>query len=138
MVPIPYLFFDGDCAEAFQTYARLFGDGEPQIMPAGQLPPEEREKFPAEALEKTLHAALKVGEGWIYGSDDLAGSPNPMAGCNVHLSFPDLDTARRVYDALAEGGEARMPLEPTFWSPGFGALSDRWGIRWMISVDTPA
>ena len=138
MVPIPYLFFDGDCAEAFQTYAKLFGDGEPEIMPAGQMPPEELERMPPDARTKTMHAALRVGEGWIYGSDDMGGSPNPMAGCNVHLSFPDMDTARRVYDALAEGGEARMPLEPTFWSPGFGALTDRWGIRWMISVDAPA
>ena len=27
-----------------------------------------------------------------------------------------------------------MPLAKTFWSPGFGVLTDRFGVSWMISV----
>ena len=134
MQPIPYLFFTNTCEEAMTFYGEVFGST-PDFMRVAGSPMEA--EMPPEQKNGIMHAALKVGEGWIYGSDDMGGSPNPMAGCNVHLSFPDMDTARRVFDALAEGGEARMPLEPTFWSPGFGALTDRWGIRWMISVDAP-
>jgi len=31
-----------------------------------------------------------------------------------------------------------MPLSPTFWSPAFGQLTDRWGTRWMVDTETPA
>jgi PhnB protein len=35
---------------------------------------------------------------------------------------------------LADGGQVRMPLAKTFWSPRFGMVADRFGIGWMISV----
>jgi PhnB protein len=27
-----------------------------------------------------------------------------------------------------------MDFAPTFWSPGFGSLVDRFGIPWMVNV----
>ena len=35
------------------------------------------------------------------------------------------------------GGEVTMPWEPTFWSAGFGALRDKFGVGWMIGSDEP-
>jgi PhnB protein len=29
-----------------------------------------------------------------------------------------------------------MPLGPTFWSPCFGMLTDRFGVGWMITVES--
>ena len=84
-----------------------------------------------------MHAALKVGDGWIFASDDPSGETPAMAGTSVALSFPTLDKARSVFDALAKGGEVRMAFEPTFWSPGFGTLTDRYGTRWMVMADGP-
>jgi PhnB protein len=28
-----------------------------------------------------------------------------------------------------------MPLQQTFWAAGFGAVTDRFGIRWLINCE---
>ena len=137
MQPIVYLFFQGNCREAFEAYARIFG-AEPEIMTLDQMPPEAQEEMPGAPKDMVMHAALKIGDGWIYGSDDPSGTTPAMAGCNVSLSFPDETETRRVWDALSEGGDIRMPLKPEFFAPLFGAMSDRFGIRWMIMQDDQA
>lgn len=30
-----------------------------------------------------------------------------------------------------------MTIEPTFWTPAFGTLTDRFGTRWMVMADSP-
>ena len=47
---------------------------------------------------------------------------------------PDLAEMTRRFRALADGGQVRMPLTKTFWSPRFGMVADRFGLGWMISV----
>lgn len=137
MQPVIYLFFPGTCAEAMRFYATAFGSEEPEILSVGTMPEEVRSQMPAMTDETVMHAAMKLGEGWIYASDDMGDPPPAMAGCNISVSFPTMEEAQRVFAVLAEGGEVRMPLEPSFFSPAFGALSDRFGTRWMIMVDQP-
>lgn len=137
MQPIPYLYFPHTAEEALRAYARILGAPEPQIMRASEVPGETG---PGEAaLERpdaVMHAALKVGEGWIYASD--YGDARPMAGSQIAIAFDTAERSREVFDALAEGGSVEMAFEPTFWSPGFGAVTDRWGTRWAVDTDAPA
>ena len=42
---------------------------------------------------------------------------------------------KAIFDALAEGGSVKMPLEQTFWSPAFGVVVDRFGIPWEINAE---
>jgi len=137
MQPIVYLFFRGTCAEAMRFYAAAFGSEEPEILAVGTMPPEVRSQMPPMKDETVMHAAVKVGAGWIYASDDMGDNVPAMAGCNVSVSFPTIEEATRVFAVLAEGGEVRMPLEPTFFAPAFGTLTDRFGTRWMIMADQP-
>jgi PhnB protein len=55
----------------------------------------------------------------------------------VNYSLTDAGDAKRVFDALAEGGEVQQPLAETFFSPAFGMCRDRFGTPWMIMVDMP-
>lgn len=136
MQPVPYLFFHGKAADAFAAYGRIFG-AEPEIMRASSMPPEALAQMPGVPADSVMHAAVKVGDGWIYGSDDPSGDTPAMAGCNVAVSLPDEAETRRVWEALSEDGEVRMPLEPTFFAPLFGTLTDRFGTRWMVMTDSP-
>ena len=61
------------------------------------------------------------------------GKPG-IGGSSVFHGATDLATATRVFAALSAGGTVEMPLAPTFWSAGFGMVTDRFGTRWMISV----
>lgn len=55
----------------------------------------------------------------------------------VSISANSLDELRRYWDALTVGGTVIEPLAASAWSPGFGMLTDRFGVTWSASV-TPA
>ncbi|QGG93709.1 VOC family protein [Actinomarinicola tropica] len=127
-----YLFFSGDCRQAFEHYQQVFG-GELEIMTHAEVP--EGSEMPGAEDHHVMHAALKVGDATLMGSDDPTGDGGPKVGLAVTFGAPDETEAKRVFDALAEGGEVQMPFEATFFSKGFGALVDRWGVSWMIDTE---
>ena len=50
--------------------------------------------------------------------------------------MPSEADADRIFAALSEGGKVDMPLDKTFWSPRFGMLTDKFGVAWMVSVES--
>jgi PhnB protein len=58
-----------------------------------------------------------------------------MAGASINVSLPTVEEAKPIFDKLAEGGQITMPWAATFWTPGFGTLTDKFGIRWMVGVE---
>jgi PhnB protein len=71
------------------------------------------------------------------GSDSPLDRFEKMQGFSVTLNIKEPKDAERVFDALAEGGTVRMPLEETFWAVKFGMLTDRFGTPWMINCEKP-
>jgi PhnB protein len=61
------------------------------------------------------------------------GQPS-FEGFALTLTLPDEAEADRLFAALGEGGQVQMPLTPTFFSPRFGMVADRFGVSWMILV----
>src|SRR6478735_3301252 len=119
----PYLMFDGNCGEAFRHYHQLLG-GDLQLMRMGDMPGAGGNPYEADLI---LHARLQVGDAVLLASDAPADRREPRGSYSVSLTLDTADEARRVFAGLAEGGTVRMPLEPTFWSPLFGMLLDRFG-----------
>ncbi len=128
----PYLFFSGNCAEAFARYQQVFG-GELEVMTHADLPPDA-EPMPGAEPHHVMHASLSFGDSMILGSDDPTGDGGPKVGVAVTYTAPDERAAKEAFDALATGGEVTMPFEPTFWSRGFGACNDRFGVPWMVDT----
>jgi PhnB protein len=127
----PYLTFSGDCETAFDFYAKCLGgkidamirhEGTPA---AQQVPPAWRNKI--------LHARLVVGEMVLMGSDVPPARYEPMKGFSVMLDVAEPTEAERVFQALAENGTVRMPIQTTFWAARFGMLVDQFGTPWMIN-----
>lgn len=129
----PYLFFsDGKCAEAFRFYHETLG-GELEVVTNADLP-EGAEPMPGAEPHHVMHASISLGGGLIMGSDDPTGDGGPKVGVAVTYDAPDTVEGKRVFEALAEGGEVFMAFAPTFFSDGFGACVDRFGINWMVST----
>jgi PhnB protein len=84
-----------------------------------------------------MHAALMIGDALVMGSDDVMSTDSfgPVQGMQVNYSTKDPGDAKRVYDELAEGGQAAQPLIETFFSPAFGMVTDRFGTPWMIAAE---
>ena len=142
---VPYLNFDGTCAEAMAFYAKLLGgqivyQGTFSEMPADpKMPP-----LPDAAKSRIMHAHLQVGAQAIMASDTMPAAPGQAEVCAGGYQKPRglwvsiaVDThaeGQRVFDALAHRGQIAMPYAETFWSPGFGMVTDRFGTPWMVNV----
>ena len=127
------LIFDGNCREAFEAYAALFG-GKVEFITNKDLPPDQQNPWAAERPDKIMHAWLQTGDQALMGNDCPPEFFKPMGGFNVGFHTKDVDEARRVFDALSQGGQVSMPFEATFWSLGFGLLTDRFGVPWVINT----
>ncbi|SFP03099.1 PhnB protein [Variovorax sp. PDC80] len=127
-----YLTFDGNAAEAMRFYEKTLGGKMEMLMTVGESP--EAANMPPEAANRLMHASLVVGDSMLMASDSMPGMPyEGMKGFGVALNYPTVAEAKRVFDALADGGQVGMPFEKTFWVEGFGMVTDRYGTPWLIN-----
>ncbi|WP_296659792.1 VOC family protein [Paraburkholderia sp.] len=131
----PYLFYNGTCDEAIAFYREALGAKELMKMRFKEAPPDPARPMPPEFAEKIMHATLQIGDAELMMSDGgCMTKEEKFRGFGVSLTAPDIATAERYFNALANGGQITMPFQKTFWSPGFGMLADRFGVPWMISA----
>ena len=76
---------------------------------------------------------MRIGNANVMASDGCSEGLN-FQGFSLSLSLPNQAEAQRAFAALADGGQVRMLLAKTFWSPCFGMVADRFGVGWMVSV----
>ena len=129
----PYLDFDGRCEEALEFYRRAIG-GEitslmrfkdsPEPCPEGMVPPGSE--------GKVMHAVFRVGTSTFMASDGRCAGRPGFTGVSLALTADDEAHAQRLFGNLADGGQVQMPLAPTFFSPCFGMVADRFGVSWMV------
>jgi PhnB protein len=129
-----YLFLGGRCDEALEFYRTALGaqvdflmryKESPEPLPPGRLPPGFE--------NKVMHATFRIGETTLMASDGCEEGQS-FAGFSLSLAVPTKAEADRAFAALAAGGQVKMPLTKTFWSPCFGMVTDRFGIGWMVSA----
>ncbi len=127
----PYLRFnDDECKDAMTFYQSCFG-GELSFQTVGESPMAK--EMPKEALNKIMHATLKIGEMEIFASDMMRDKA--VIGDNVAVSvntFSEED-AKKIFAKLSKGGEVFMPLEKALWGALFGVVTDKYGIEWMVN-----
>lgn len=131
----PNITFETNAREAFETYARILGADRLVLITFSDMPDAP---VGPEWKDKIAHAWLEVGDQAIMGSDSLPGlcsADSGVASGSVCLHLDTLNEARRIFDALAEEGSVQMPFAATSWSPGFGAVRDRFGKDWMINTN---
>lgn len=132
----PYLFFDGDCKQAFAFYEQAIDAKIEAMMSWGEGPAAG--DMPAEAQDRIMHASLLLGEERIMASDETpAENYQPITGIRVVINANNAADAERYFANLAQGGKVDMPMEETFWAERFGMLTDQFGVPWMVNCDKP-
>jgi PhnB protein len=131
--PIPYLSFDGNCAEAMRFYEKVLG-GTIKVMMSGAQSPMA-DKIPKEFADRILNAQLELpGGGFLFGGDAPAHAPYAgIKGVTLALNYDTVEEAESKFNALAQGGQVTMPFGPTFWARKFGMLVDKYGVAWIIN-----
>ncbi|MEW6519810.1 MAG: VOC family protein [Thermodesulfobacteriota bacterium] len=127
-----YLFFEGRCEEALEFYRGTLGAEVTALMRYRESP--DPEMFRPGMEKKIMHANLRIGDTTLMASDGDCGGRAAFQGFSLTLTLTDEEEARRLFAALADGGQVQMPLAKTFWSPLFGMVADRFGVSWMINL----
>jgi PhnB protein len=128
-----HLHFKGNCREAFDAYARLFGGEVVFAMTYGQTPEADRSD-PA-LKDRLAHARVDFKGQFLLGCDPPPDRYVAPQGFNVMAMIDDPQEAGRVFTSLAERGTVIMPFQQTFWAYRFGMCNDRFGIPWMINCE---
>ncbi|MGE0699652.1 MAG: SRPBCC domain-containing protein [Hyphomicrobiaceae bacterium] len=128
-----YLYFDGQCAEAFQLYEKVLHGRLVFSMKYAEAPRDQ--PVSAGTENRIMHARMVFGDSVLMGSDTPAGMYRKPQGFTVALAVAEPGEAERIYAALADGGKASMPLQETFFAHRFGMLEDRFGTPWLINCE---
>jgi PhnB protein len=133
----PYLNFNGRCEEAIEFYKSAVGAEVTMLMRFKDCPdPQEKTKIEPGAGEKVMHARLRIGDSTVMASDGRCLGRTNFEGISLSLSVANDAEADRMFTALAKGGTVMMPLAKTFFSSRFGMAADRFGVTWMIIVES--
>lgn len=128
-----FVNFDGDCREAVEFYAKIFGISDPQLMTYGDAPggdTSEKDK------ERIMYAELLIGDCKVMFMD-FSSDMQCVKGNNVQLTLSETDKQEvtRLFNELKQGGTVGMELQETFWSGLYGMVIDKFGVQWHIMHD---
>ena len=127
----PYLSFRDTAREAMEFYRSVFG---------GKLEQNTFKEFgvssdPTED-DKIMHSMLVADNGITFMAADTPSGMEHTPGSTVTMALSGDDEAELsgYFTKLAEGGTVTMPLGDAPWGAKFGALTDRFGVAWMVNI----
>lgn len=145
----PHLNFRGDARAALEFYQRVFGGHAAITTYADAGMPSD-----APGADKVLFGLVASDDGFRVMAYDIPGETGGTitGGTSTrrehHTTITDqalfvavtagsLEEVQGHWDLLGDGATVVEPLAASAWSPGFGMLTDRFGVTWSVSV-TPA
>ncbi|ACZ20203.1 uncharacterized conserved protein [Sanguibacter keddieii DSM 10542] len=141
-----HLNFHGDARAALTFYQSVFG-GQLVVATYGDM------GMPAEApgADQVVFGSVESADGFRVMAYDVPGvSAGPAAAAGstrrvdgttvtdqpffVSVRGETLDEVQQQWDVLAGGGTVVEPLAASAWSAGFGMVTDRFGVTWVLDV----
>lgn len=131
-----YLLFDGKCQQAMEFYKSCF-QGDLTMIKVKDSP--IKDQMPPVQQDKVLNARLKSAKVEISASDWLMPNQTPVRGNTVclYLSGGTRAELRTLFERLSDRAEVTDPLSDRFFGT-YGALNDRFGVRWMFQSNEEA
>lgn len=128
-----YLLLDGSCKEAMLFYQSCLG-GELSLSLVGDTP--MKAMFPPEMHGRVINAHLKADGISLSASDWMLQGDRPVSGNTICL-FAGGGTSEEtlsLFNKLSDGATVTDPLSKQPFGL-YGALNDKFGIRWMFHSD---
>ena len=133
-----YMNFPGNSEEVMHYYKNVFATTEPDIMYFKDMPPSEDMPVTPEMENMVMHGSIKFNDTLMMFSDVPPGAPQEVKfGNNISMMInsQSFDELKGYFDSIAKEGEIIMPYEKTFWSSGYGMVTDKFGITWQFNCD---
>ena len=140
-----HLNLRGDARAALEFYRSVFG-GQITIATYGDFGmPKE-----APGAENVVFGQVEGDNGFRVMAYDIPGTAGGSAAAGstsrengvtvtdqpffVSVRGDTLDEVQGYWAALSAGASVVEPLAASAWSPGFGMLTDRFGVTWILDV----
>ncbi|WP_432503225.1 VOC family protein [Kineococcus arenarius] len=132
----PYVSLPGTAREALAFYRSVLG-GEVTVSTFAEFGGGGAEGVDPDGV---MHGQLDTPSGFTLMVSDAMAGASAATGGNLALCLfgDDLEQLRGFFTGLAEGGRVTTPLEAQVWGDEYGALTDRFGVDWMVNVSAPA
>ncbi|GAB2606306.1 VOC family protein [Pseudactinotalea suaedae] len=141
-----HLNFRGDARAALGFYQSVFG-GRLAVTTYGDLGMPEH----APGADRVVFGQVESADGFrvmaydipgvLGGSAEHAGTTRRENGSTrtdqpffVAVRGESLEEVLGYWDKLSAGGTVIEPLAASAWSPGFGMLTDGFGVTWVLDV----
>jgi PhnB protein len=142
-----HLNFHGEARAALEFYSSVFG-GRVSIATYGEF------GVPADApgASNVVFGQVETDDGFRVMAYDIPGEPTGSSDTGstrrengttitdqsffVSVRGETLDEVQRYWSALAVGATVVEDLAASAWSPGFGMLTDAFGVTWILDVAT--
>ncbi len=131
---IPYLFFDGTCAEAIAFYADVFGGKITTLQRWSEMPPNPNYPIPDDRKNRVMHAYMEAKDFSLMASDGTPGTAQKGGNISLSLNFENVARGEKLFAAVSSGGTVETPLTEMFWGAKFGQFTDKFGIDWMFNI----
>ena len=143
-----HLNFRGDARAALEFYRSVFG-GDLTVVAYGDfgMPKDLPD------ADKVVFGQVTAGNGFRIMAYDVPGhapAAAPPAGTTrengmtvtgerffVSVRGETAEEVGALWDKLADGADLIEKFGPSPWAPGFGMLTDRFGVTWILDVAAP-
>lgn len=129
----PYISFNGNAREAMEFYHDILG-GDLDMSTFSDYHMEVDNPLDATRI---MHSSLQTPFGTVMAAD-VPSSMDYMPGNNFSLSMSgeDKEELRDIWDELSTGGTITMPMEKQVWGDEFGVVTDKFGVSWMVNINS--
>jgi PhnB protein len=133
----PFIMLNGNAGEAIRFYEQALGAQVVFRQTFGEAPVEgNTSPLPEELKDRIAHSVLVVGGSELYVSDSELSQPLDRGDqVNICLTVQNVSDAERIYNALRSEGKVLMPLQPLYFSPAYGMVTDRYGVTFQVFTE---
>lgn len=124
-----FLMFQGNADAAMAFYLSLFDGAE--ILAVSHYGPDG--PGPEGTVEHATFAL--AGQQFMAIDSHVAHNFTFTPAMSLYVQCDSEAEIDRLYTALAEGGQALMPLGGYGFSTRFGWVNDRFGVSWQLNLD---
>lgn len=129
----PYLIFNGNAKEAINFYEEVFKSTDKKILLYKDAPKNPNFEMDPKNDELVMHATLTINNTPFKFSDSLE-KVNENGMITLCVEVEKEEECLEMFNALKEDGKVIVDCAPSFFSPMYGYVVDKYSISWQIYV----
>ena len=132
---IPYLNMEGNAREAIQFYQQAIDAEILSLVTYGEMP-QMPNTFTVDLKNLVAHAKLRVGESELMFRRSKWSTIPKGKQVTICLSSNDVEKSKRFFEALQQNGQVNMHFGEEPFSPGFGDVTNQFGVTFQIYTES--